>query len=251
MRMIIILIGLILTGHLIACSADEIKGDGINLVRAVERIDQSCWQLKSHGACMVGDIPGVMISYYEPSLVIHTITRKASLNALSGGNLRFHDARVYDFPLKQIEQMVLCGSLTNTAVGLRYMSEMDSRQWRQETTAAREFVGNWGPVYPRTGFVNHYSPAASSALIALRGISAGGLMSGHISQAPILFSINRWQDKIQMVEPDQQKCMPLGQDPRFWMAKNAVGERSNKEEEFSWIFWRFMQCCKTAVPSSL
>ena len=231
----------------------DLKGDVAGLAHAVAGVDKGCLQLKQNGPCMIGDIPGVWISYYEPTLVIRTIGNKAGLNTSSGGNLQFHEVHIYDFPLKGLEQMALCGSLTNTMVGLRFLSELDQPLWRKETSPPSEFIGSWGPLSPRTGFVNHYSPAIASALTALRGISAAGALSGHRAEAPILYGVNQWQDKVQMVEPEVQMCMKPGADPRMWLGKISNGEHVDKEGKYLWIYWKFTECCKTAVsiPTSL
>ena len=209
----------------------NIKEEIASITDAIKKVDTKCTQLKQHGPCMVGKIPGVRISYFEPTFVIKTLGNKANSNALSGGNLQFSEVHVYDFPLKQIQQTVLCASLLSNTVGIRYLSELNQMTWRQEKSRGRDFIGNWGPLYPRTGFINHYSQAVSSALAAVRGVSAAG------------FGVYTFSDRMQMVEPDQLMCMPPGTDARVW--ENHHISRNGK---YTWIYWRFRECCKTVVP---
>ena len=245
---ILMIIFLVFVSNAHAGTMPELTGDVQSLARAVALVDKDCLQLKENGPCAIGEIPGVWISYYEPSLVMRTVSPHSSWNAGNSGNLQFHEVHIYDFPLKQFEEAALCLTVTGSTSGPRYLSEFDQPQWRRETGSGN-FIGNWGPLYPRTGFVVHYSQSVSSALIALRGISAARVMSGHKAQAPLLFGINKLQDKMQMVEPNRQMCMPLGMDPRMWLGSGRVGAQG----EYLWIYWRFMQCCKTAapIPSSL
>jgi hypothetical protein len=228
---------------------DIIVKDAVSIGNAVKNVDMGCFDFQAHGPCLIGDIRGVTISYYEPSLIIKTTMQKGALNSLSGSNLQFHDAHVYDFPLKGLEQLALCTSVTNAATGLRFASELDKEKWHRETVkSAFNFIGTWGPLYPRTGFVNHYSTSVSSGLAALRAVSAAAIGSGHVTPIPILFFVNQLMDKIQMVEPYKMMCMAPGTDVGLWRGSVRVGEQTDKKGAYTWIYWRKMKCCKTALP---
>lgn len=241
--MIILLFFLMGFSNLYAQTVPDIKSDVASIAQAVKRVDTKCLQLRQHGACMVGRIPGVKISYYEPTLIMKTFGHKAHLNTLSGSHLTFTEVHIYDFPFKAVVQTALCASLLSNTTGMRYLSELDQEKWHREKMNPLQFIGSWGPLYPRTGFVNHYSPVVSSALTALRGISAAGILSGHVVTSPVTFFVNHFVDKMQMVEPDQQRCMALGIDARYF-EKDHIDVTG----EYTWIYWRFRQCCKTVAP---
>ncbi len=223
---------LMLFGSNAFAAVTDIQGEVARIGHAITKIDMQCTQLKQYGPCMVGDVPGIRISYYEPTFIMSTIASKSSLGALNGGNLRFNEVHVYDFPLKQIQQAVLCSSLLSTTMGIRYLSEFNQEHWRRATVNnASYFIGNWGPLYPRTGFINHYSPGVSSALISLRGISAAG------------FVVDPVRDKVQMLEPNKLMCMAPGTDARLW-----ENDHVDPAGKYLWVYWRFRECCKTAIP---
>lgn len=268
--------------------------DAQSFLTMARNIDLSCLKMEVLGPC-ADPMPGVYLRYWEPSLVMETVkapgdyviqeigplvgpvVRKAAevqmtlatgiddvpLSSSSGwqsvgsSNLHFHEVHLYNFPLKLLGDIVLCPAVPNNTLGIHYVSEADSPQWRMQVIekhlpqvgiAARSrfsHVGNWGPLYPRTGFVIGASSAVTSALDALRAVSIAGegIATGHVVEAPLGFQMDMNRDKMQMLYPEKTMCMPPGTDARLWEPG-----RVSKNGAYVWLYWHYRECCKSIVP---
>ncbi len=232
---------------------------------------------------------GIRYRYWEPSLIVETVKQpgdyviaevgsaitnilKSSVDktlkayfknnqlvadggdahSFSGeGGLRFQEAHVYDFPAKMFIDKALCPNPTNTTLGVRYLTEMDSVEWR--TTQSEEFLpqsqmaiaiksndlGLWGSLFPRSGYVINPSDPIASVLVMMRAVSIAGLpLLKHFVESPTLFMPDTFRDKVQAWHPVAMQCMESGRDPR-------VGEQnmSNEEGQYVWLYWRWRDCC--------
>ncbi len=161
--------------------------------------------------------------------------------AMGGSNLQFNEVHLYDFPLKIFMNAVMCPSIPNVTLGVRYLSEADAPRWRMPNNEATMFhVGNWGPLSPRTGFLFHHDPKVASAVHALRGVSiASGLPSSHVVESRLDFFMDLVRDKMQMIYPSKGACMMPGTDVRLWPQNAETGEK-----KYVWVYWRYRECCK-------
>ncbi len=224
---------------------------------------------------------GVLLRYWEPSLIVETVPhpgqsvfretkivvdqvaqKSAQMEMswatntkdvkVSGGNgslsmdeggMSFREAHVYDFPLKAIMSTALCPSSLSAVIIPRYLSEADSPQWRMGMLEKRlaYWIGNWGPLYPRIGFMIQPNPSIQSALTTARAISiaSDGIAAGHVVETPLDFSMNMFTDKMQMVFPQKSQCLSIGQEARTW----EQGKIS-KDGKYAWLYWRYRVCCK-------
>jgi hypothetical protein len=191
-----------------------------------------------------------------------TVTSGSSSSSLTGSNMQFNEVHLYDFPLSSILDTALCSEVTNKTLGVRYLSEIDSKSWRTgdieknlPQSLAAPIIGSrcsvlplgaegqcmktWGPLYPREGFVITPSEPVGSVIDAMRSISiASNSVPIHIVESKLNFSPNLSIDKVQMVYPSKTSCFSIGQNPYLW----EQGKRS-KEGNYVWIFWHQRQCC--------
>jgi len=251
-----------------------------SFMEMARNVDWSCMRLQT-GACPKPKPPyvGVRWKYWEPVLVMESVkapgdyvireigpmvgpfakqAARISLGTatglrdvdpdggngfqtLGGSNLQFNEVHLYDFPLKIFMNAVLCPSVPNMTLGIRYLSEADSAQWRMQNGEKVLFqVGQWGPLYPRTGFLVHTDPGVASALHVLRGVSiAGDIVSNHTVESPLDFRTNLLTDKMQMIYPSKGACMAPGTDARLWQRQAVSGE-----EKWVWVYWRYRDCCR-------
>lgn len=218
-----------------------------NITLWAGNVDWSCAKPKPPFPCAMPE-PGIFLRYWEPVLVMETVKPSQGWQSMGGGNLQFHEVHLYDFPLKLAEDIVACPSLPNMTLGVHYLSEMDSSQWRssKEKGLFADRVGVWGPLFPRSGFLVHPSSAVSSALDALRAVSIASdvIPRGHIVESPLDFQMNMSIDQMQMVYPAKTMCMEPGRDLRYWNPR----VRESKDGEYVWIFWHYRECCKPVVP---
>ena len=134
-------------------------------------VNLNCVDLRVIGACVKPPgIPGIVVMYWEPALLIETVkkpgdtvigslasvvlglTREATSNFAStvtglsipassgsssskvtGTNLRFNEAHVYEFPFRdEIMSLIDLGCPDKLPTGsfIKYLSELDSVEWR-------------------------------------------------------------------------------------------------------------------------
>ena len=233
----------------VASNAWADAGKELQWVKAATvNTDWSCVKPKIVGACSIGPDPGVLLSYWKPAFVIKTYQAIGS-SQFSGSNLHFNEADVHGFPLESLEEVVLCPDLPEIPGILKYSSKMDKKQWRQDTSSLpiNIIINNWGRIFPRNGFVVHYSSAVSSALTALRAVNivSDPVLGGHMVLALPDFMMDTARDRIQMVYPQKTQCMELGRDARLWETDGT----SSRDGTYTWIYWQFIpKCCKPIVP---
>ncbi|MBF0619725.1 MAG: TraU family protein [Candidatus Omnitrophica bacterium] len=201
---------------------------------------------------------------YSPDRSV-PLTSSSSVNADST-SLQMNEVHVMAFPLTDMFSTmteVACEGMPDYAGSVNYLSEMDASEWREGRCEAfnlqmaflnrspgfcegkgRLFpalcLGSWGPIFPRTGFLTHYSDAVGSAVSAYRGVHIASIQiaTPHIVLSRILFSPSVRYDKMQMVVPERTACMNIGTDPAWW----ENGRRS-KDGRYAWIYWRKKECC--------
>lgn len=132
-------------------------------------IDWSCINPQVIGVCSKGPIPGLIVQFWEPVLLVETVkspgssviesiepmiasaAKAAAKNALgslalgvpvtSGSssssfdqtNLQFSEVHIYDFPFKDVITTLIGGGdcpSTPSAGFVKYLSEIDSFEWR-------------------------------------------------------------------------------------------------------------------------
>ncbi len=190
------------------------------------------------------------------------VTSGSSSQSLSSSNLQFNEVHLYDYPLGEIFEDAVCSDIPNRTLGIRYLSEADSISWRradiekkhpQSLVAARiggqchnlpigaedQCMKDWGPLYPRQGFVITPSAPVASIVDALRSISlAGETFSANVIESRLDFKPNLRIDKVQMVFPQKTACFPIGENP----ALLEQGKQS-KDGHYVWIYWHQRSCC--------
>ncbi len=226
------------------------------VLELMSRTDWQCMQLKV-SACPTPNPPfvGVRFQYWEPSLFMETVkspgdyvireigaplrealhslnkdhTSTSSSQAMGGMNLQFNEAHLYDYPLKVVEQAVMCPSTLGDNLMIRYLSELNSRNWRQGEfePSLPLMLGDWGPLYPRIGFLVHFSSMVASATTCMRAVNI-------IGAGP-----NIVIDKVQMVHPYKTSCMPIGANMSLMDGLHAGDGR------YVWIYWRYRDCCRS------
>lgn len=142
----------------------------LNINGVLGLLDWSCLELQVIGVCWKGTIPGLIIKFWEPVLLIETVKKPGdtviegldvfvskageeatknfasnsvglSVPASSGStsssltrtNLQFNDVHIYDFPFKDIITAIIGGGdcpSTPSTGFVKYLSELDAMEWR-------------------------------------------------------------------------------------------------------------------------
>ncbi len=189
------------------------------------------------------------------------VTSTGSSQSMDSSNLQFNEVHLYDLPSAAVFDE-MCGDAPNMAGGIHFVSESNSVVWRRGDIEKKlpqsllsavigsqchrlslgatpaQCMKDWGPLYPRQGFVVTQSQAVASIVDALRAVSvAGDTMSPYL-KSPLNFSMNMTKDKVQMAYPTQGQCLPIGSDPQQLEADNQ-----SKDGRYVWIYWHQRQCC--------
>ncbi len=189
----------------------------------------------------------------------------------SASNLRYFESDLVGHPLNEIEfpgADYICDSVTTPLIP-HYSSLVDLLAWRDPTIenfhraslvpGLRE-VGNWpvntwGPIYPRSGWINQPSAPKAAAVIAQRAadiaINGGALrvrnsMSGG--------RVNLWPPsgirendagtaKWQMLYPQKEnRCSVFGTNDLNSIADWGA-HKVDDENAYMWSLWRPYKCC--------
>jgi len=267
-------------------------------------VSWNCIDLRIIGICVKPPgIPGIVISYWEPALLIETVKRPgdtvieslkpviADLTAqgaknltsgltglavpvssgsnsakLTGTNLQFNEAHVYEFPFRgQIMSFIdmECPDKLPTGSFIKYLSELDSLEWRIGAVEALHpksiasaasgltcaatgaflddlCMGFWGATYPRRGFITHQSEVVGSAAAAIRAVSISSLLGSvlHIALETTGFMPSFESDKLELIYPNPSGCIKIGQNPATWES----GKLSSSGK-YLWVYWRRRICC--------
>ena len=248
-------------------------------------------------------IVGLVIMYWEPALLIETVKQPGNTvisslvpvisnaaqeqagNLLSavtglsipissgstsskvtGTNLQFNEAHVYEFPFRDELMSFIdmeCPDRLPTGVFVKYLSELDSLEWRIGVLEALHpksvasaaagpvcavtgafmddlCMGFWGATYPRRGFLTHQSQVVASAAAAVRAVSITGLLGSgsHVVLGPIGFIPSFENDKLELIYPNPSGCIKIGQNPLTWES----GKLSSSGN-YLWVYWRRRICC--------
>ncbi|MBU2222264.1 MAG: TraU family protein [Candidatus Omnitrophica bacterium] len=246
---------------------------------------------------------GIVIMYWEPALLIETVkkpgdtvigslvpvvssltqeTISSSLSAITGlvvpvsggstsskitgANLQFNEAHVYEFPFRNEIMSFIdmeCPDKLPTGSFIKYLSELDSLEWRIGLIEAMHpksiasaasgltcaatgaflddlCMGFWGATYPRRGFLTHQSEVVASAAAAVRAVSISGLLGSqaHVVLESIGFLPSFKSDKLELIYPNPSGCIKIGQNPLTWES----GKLSSSGK-YLWVYWRRRICC--------
>src|SRR2546425_9459128 len=110
--------------------------------------------------------PCMHFSYWEPTLLVHTEAYTGL--SRSATDSRFHEARVWPFPLKEVDPLGCIFPRKNpnkmlSVFGLipYFISDIDPT-WRRGDTTLPYPVGLWGLLSPRGGWGTGSDPVASA-----------------------------------------------------------------------------------------
>jgi len=290
----ILLFSLFFTGRVFALEINDVLG----------LVNLNCVDLRVIGVCVnsVG-IPGIVIMYWEPALLIETVkkpgdtvigslapvisnaaqlgtsnllsgvkglsipvTGGSSSSKVTGTNLKFNEVHVYEFPFRdQIMSFIdtQCPDKLPTGSFIKYLSELDSLEWRIGSIEAMHpksiasaasgltcaatgafmddlCMGFWGATYPRRGFITHQSEVVASAATAVRAVSISGLLgsTAHAVLEQIGFVPSFASDKLELIYPNKSGCIKIGQNPATWES----GKLSSSGK-YLWVYWRRRICC--------
>jgi len=182
----------------------------------------------------------VHFSYWEPTLLVHTeaytgLSRPAT-------DSRFHEARVWPFPLKQVDPLSCifpCKS-PNTMLSIfglipYFLSDIDPT-WRHGDTTPSYPVGLWGLLSPRGGWGTGSDPVAS-AIAFYRAVDVAMLPRAHTIIRPS-FVPATLLNNINLGFPKLSPCMKPGFPPILWEwgAGSATGH-------YLWVWYQPRTCC--------
>lgn len=180
---------------------------------------------------------------------------------------QMNDVHIYAFPMTDELSALIeapCEGAPDLVGPLSYLSELDAAEWRiarlesahplalvsraagavcdQPLRAVNQSVclGVWGPLFPRTGWLTHYSEPVASAVSAYRAVDIASLnmIVPHVVIFPSMFSPDKALDRLQMVYPKTTSCLRIGDNPQFW----ENGRRS-EDGNYVWVYWRQKECC--------
>jgi len=183
-----------------------------------------------------------------------------------GGGMQINEAHVFGYLLSDALSAMIeapCEGAPESTGLVSYLSEQDAREWREGWMEKRQpmslltakagtpcegrrvslpemCLGLWGPLYPRTGMLTHYSPVVASGVAAYRAVDIASVSGGlfHQRVGMLGFVPNMFRDKIQLVYPQRSGCLAIGEDPRMW----ADGKGS-ADGRYVWLYWRYKECC--------
>ena len=280
------------------------KASAIETTDILGMVNLNCIDLRVIGVCVKPPgIPGIIIMYWEPALLIETVKRPgdtvieslkpviadfaaqgtknlmsgviglavpvssgSNSGKLSGSNLQFNEAHVYEFPFRdQIMSFIdmLCPDKLPTGSFIKYLSELDSLEWRIGAVEALHpksiasaasgltcaatgaflddlCMGFWGATYPRRGFITHQSEVVGSAVAVVRAVSISGLLgsTAHVVLESVGFLPSFESDKLELIYPNPSGCIKIGQNPVTWES----GKLSSSGK-YLWVYWRRRICC--------
>ncbi len=280
------------------------KAFAIEITDTLGMVNINCIDLRVIGVCVKPPgIPGIVIMYWEPALLIETVKRpgdtvieslkpvitnlaaRGTKNLMSGviglavsvssgsnsakltgTNLQFNEAHVYEFPFRdQIMAFIdmECPDKLPTGSFIKYLSELDSLEWRIGTVEALHpksiasaasgltcaatgafledlCMGFWGATYPRRGFITHQSEVVGSAIAAVRAVSIASLLGSlsHIVLETTGFIPSFESDKLELIYPNPSGCIKIGQNPLTWESGKL-----SASGKYLWVYWRRRICC--------
>ena len=280
------------------------KASAIETTDILGMVNLNCIDLRVIGVCVKPPgIPGIIIMYWEPALLIETVKRPgdtvieslkpviadfaaqgtknlmsgviglavpvssgSNSGKLSGSNLQFNEAHVYEFPFRDEIMSFIdmqCPDKLPTGSFIKYLSELDSLEWRIGAVEALHpksiasaasgltcaatgaflddlCMGFWGATYPRRGFITHQSEVVASAVAVVRAVSISGLLgsTAHVVLESVGFLPSFESDKLELIYPNPSGCIKIGQNPVTWES----GKLSSSGK-YLWVYWRRRICC--------
>lgn len=183
----------------------------------------------------------------------------------NSNNIKFKEVSIIGNPIGSLPFPGVLKSQAKT-LGLYYDSVSDCALWRSPKTEALLYAGqialhtkevgggilySWGPIYPRTGFLNQIDDAKTSAVLALRALNIATTSNPHISRNLVTNSCGKYcqgpgeidnnsDTFFQMLYPIKDKsCGKLcsSMEPA-WIEKARQSNGS-----YVWAVWRRYRGC--------
>ena len=184
--------------------------------------------------------PCVHFSYWEPTLLVHTEAYTGL--SRSATDSRFHEARVWPFPLKEVDPLGCifpCKSPNKmlSVFGLipYFISDIDPT-WRHGDTTLPYPVGLWGFLSPRGGWGTGSDPVAS-AIAFYRAVDVATLPGAHTIIRPS-FVPATLANNINLGFPKLSQCMKPGFPPILW--EWGTGSATGN---YLWVWYQRRTCC--------
>ena len=172
-------------------------------------------------------------------------------------DLHFAEVHVFEDAFDLVDMVTdvldkMCFVLDTPLPRFLYLSEIDFVHWRTgfmdlerpETLMAPTCgvvstlnpacMGSWGPIFPRTGWLEAQSQLVHSAGLAYRGVSEAQEKGGYIGGMTPL-------DSLQLAYPMVSRCIQIGEPSLLW--EFGQDQVFNVNQHFVWVYWRFVTCC--------
>src|SRR5260370_872223 len=184
--------------------------------------------------------PCVHFSYWEPTLLVHTEAYTGLWRAAT--DARFHEARVWPFPLKEVDPagcLFPCPSPSKalSVFGMipYFLSAIDPT-WRRGDVTLPYPVGLWGLLSPRGGGGTGSDPVAS-AIAFYRGVDVAALPGAHTIIRPS-FVPATLASNVNLGFPKLSECMKPGFPPIVW--ESGAGSATGN---YLWVWYERRTCC--------
>ncbi|MFQ5945746.1 MAG: TraU family protein, partial [Anaerolineae bacterium] len=227
--------------------------------------------------CVCGSPPKpcLRVKYWEPTLLVNT-EAFTGLNRTGTGS-RFHEARVWPFPLKpllgvfsfpcssgflkslsaftmlpyylsdtdplwrtgDLQTMGGLGALSNLSALMEALKHPRTLSGSLKDAAQRLGpIGTWGTLYPRSGWGVGGSDPVTSALICYRAIDvAANASPAHVVLRPSGVPAST-SDKINLGFPKVSRCLRPGTPHLTW--EHGTGSPIG---QYLWVYWTPKSCC--------
>lgn len=183
--------------------------------------------------------PCLRVSYWEPTLLVNTEARTGIGETAAGG--RFHDARVWPFPLRELLGLFSfpCSEQTLSLSQLSpyYLSDTDPLWRLGDGVGPGPRIGVWGFLMPRSGWGAGGADPVTSGLSCYRAIDVANNPAAHVVQHPsgVAATVN---NRINLGFPKLTRCLRPGAPPQGWEAR--AGSRTG---HYLWVYWTRKSCC--------
>jgi hypothetical protein len=237
---------LVVTASLSAFAVADGRAAELPAVAPSSLIQWGCVEMVISGCVCPGwpPRPCVFFSYWEPTLLVNT----EAFTGLSkpATDSRFHEARVWPFPLKEVDPagcIFPCKSPNKTlsAFGLipYFLSDIDPT-WRRGDTTLFYPVGLWGLLSPRSGWGTGSDPVAS-AIAFYRAVDVATLPGAHTIIRPS-FVPATLLNNVNLGYPKLSQCMKPGLPPALW--ESGAGSSTG---HYLWVWYQRRTCCIDAA----
>lgn len=206
-------------------------------------VQWECYQLVVSG-CVCGwpPRPCLFLTYWQPHLLINT---QEYAGIAPGAQHRFHEARVWPFPLAAIDPAGCLFPCPDPLAGLSldgmrplYLSDADPA-WRTSVSAGGGGrVGVWGPLRPRVGWAAGSQPVASGLTAYRAADIAVNDGTGHVVLGGLGGRRVSTDDNINLGFPRLSPCLKPGEPPQRW-----EGGQAGPLGQYVWVYWTRKACC--------